>query len=221
MASIGGRPFLELLLKQLQRHGFERVVLAVGYQRETIRSYFGDQFFGVEVMYSPELTPMGTGGAMRNAAELIESEALLIMNGDSYTDLDLCQFVEEHRASGVDVSVVVVAADERDDVGSVRMDGSGRLTGFDEKQGSQAAAYVSAGIYMMSRALLNNIVPGIPVSVERDLFPQWLAEGKDIRAFVHSGACLDIGTPERYQLAQDVLASTEGLLGVAGKTEQR
>ena len=137
------------------------------------------------------------------------------------TDVDLGRFVAEHRASNADVSVVVVPADRRDDVGSVRVDACGRLARFDEKQGSTGAPYVNAGIYMMSRAILNGIAPGVPVSVEREIFPRWLAEGRDIRAFVHPGACVDIGTPERYQVAQDVLANVEAEASVAGEADQR
>lgn len=221
MAGVAGRPFLELLLRQLERHGFERAILAVGYRQEAIRSYFGDRAFGVDVEYSLELTPLGTGGAMRNAADLVKSDSALIMNGDSYTDVDLCRFVADHRASNADVSVVVVPADRRDDVGSVRVDVSGRLVRFDEKQGSAGAPYLNAGIYMMSRAILYDIAPDVPVSVERELFPRWLAEGRDIRAFVHGGACVDIGTPERYQVAQDVLAKVEAEASVAGEADQR
>lgn len=221
MAGIAGRPFLELLLKQLRRNGFERVILAVGYQTDAIREYFGERAFDLEVLYSSEPSPLGTGGAVRNAVGLVTSECVLIMNGDSYTDADLREFVADHRASNADVSVVVVPADRRDDVGSVRVDGSGRLARFDEKQCSAGAPYLNAGIYMMSRAILNNIAPGVPVSVEQELFPRWLAEGRDIRAFVHTGACVDIGTPERYQVAQDVLANVEAEAGVAGEADQR
>ncbi len=81
MAGIAGRPFLELLLKQLRRHGFDRVILAVGYQRDMIRERFGQWAFGLEVAYSVESSPLGTGGALRNAAGLVTSEGALIMNG--------------------------------------------------------------------------------------------------------------------------------------------
>ena len=89
MAAVAGRPFLELLLRQLRRHGFERVILAVGYQRDMIYSHFGESAFGLRLAYSVESSPLGTGGAVRNAADLVESESVLIMNGDSYTDADL------------------------------------------------------------------------------------------------------------------------------------
>ena len=109
MAGIGDRPFLELLLKQLQRNGFERVILAVGYQRDVIRKHFGERACGLEVAYSAEASPLGTGGALRNAAGVVRSEGALIMNGDSYTDVNLRQFVTDHQASGADASIVVVA----------------------------------------------------------------------------------------------------------------
>src|SRR5215471_14932402 len=81
MASIGGRPFLELLLKQLRRNDFARAILAVGYKKDAIRSYFGDRAFGLRLEYAAESFPLGTGGALRGAADLVASDAALIMNG--------------------------------------------------------------------------------------------------------------------------------------------
>lgn len=208
MAGIGGRPFLELLLKQLQRNGFERVILAVGYQRDVIREHFGERAFGLEVAYSAESSPLGTGGALRKAAGLVTSEDVLIMNGDSYTDTNLRQFVADYLASGAEASVVVVPVDARGDCGSVEVDPNGRLAGFLEKQGDANARYANAGIYMASLQILHDIPDG-QVSLERELFPRWLGEGRDIRAFVWPGTCVDIGTPERYWSAQELLGSAE------------
>jgi len=209
MAVVAGRPFLELLLLQLRRHGFERAILAVGYQNDVIRSYFGDRAFGLDLTYSAEESPLGTGGALRNAAELVKSESVLVMNGDSHTDVDFKALLDSHREARADASVVVVPADGRGDGGSVRVDNSGRLVRFDEKQGGADSSYLNAGIYVLSRDLLSVIPSGVSVSLEQELFPRWLVERRDIRAFVHQGKCIDIGTPERYEVAQDVLASVE------------
>ena len=119
MARIGGRPFLELLLRQLQRHGFRRVVLAVGYREDVIRSHFGDQAFGMRLAYSSESSPLGTGGALRKAAGLVESDCAFAMNGDSYTEANLSDVVSDYRSSKADASLVVVPADGRGDCGSV------------------------------------------------------------------------------------------------------
>jgi NDP-sugar pyrophosphorylase family protein len=209
LATIGSRPFLDLLLHQLRRHGFQRVILAVGYQKELIRSYLGDQSNGLTLEYSVESVPLGTGGALRNAIDLIASDSVLIMNGDSYTDADLSAFERDFHAANADLSVLVVPADGRVDCGLVSVDSRGSVLGFREKQTSTGNFHVNAGIYMATKNILRDVPPGVRVSLEEELFPRWLAERKCLRAFSHTGNCVDIGTPERYQRAQDILANVE------------
>jgi len=209
MATIAGRPFLELLLRQLRRSGCERTILAVGYRQEVIRSHFTDRFLGMQLVYSVEASPLGTGGALRNAADLVESDSVLVLNGDSYTDVDFTAFVTYHHESKADASLVVVPTDGRGDCGNVVVDEQGTITGFREKQTFSGSRYFNAGIYVLSRSLLCQIPAGGPVSIEQELFPQWLAEGKSIRAYTCLGACMDIGTPDRYRNAQAILANVE------------
>jgi D-glycero-alpha-D-manno-heptose 1-phosphate guanylyltransferase len=209
MADIAGRPFLELLLRQLHRYGFERAILAVGYRKDVIQSHFGDRACGLSLSYSPESYPLGTAGALRNAADLIRSENALIMNGDSYTDVDLGKFVVKHKEMKAAVSVLVVPADERRDGGSVVLDEIGNLTMFAEKEDLIHAAYINAGVYIMSREMLAAIPPGVEVSLETEVLPRWLRERKCIKGFVCQGRCIDIGTPERYQSARNALANLE------------
>ena len=209
LASIGGRPFLELLLGQLRRHGFQRIILAVGYGNDAIRSYFGDRALGLTLGYAIESEPLGTGGALRNAVDLIESNAALIMNGDSYTDADLSAFVADYREAEPDISMIVVPADGRVDCGLVSVNSSREVVGFKEKQSTSGTPYVNAGIYLTTKRTLSGIPAGVQISLEHELFPRWLAEGRHIRAFSYSGSCIDIGTPERYREAQDSLASVE------------
>src|SRR5580692_11258752 len=99
MAAIRGRPFMELLLKQLRRHGFSRIILSVGYKHEVIREYFGDGAFGLELVYSIEMSPLGTGGALRQALDDIKTDDFVVLNGDSYTNADLNALVANHRMS--------------------------------------------------------------------------------------------------------------------------
>ncbi len=209
MANVAGRPFLELLLRQLRRHGFRRVILAVGYRQDVIHSHFGDRAFDLAIEYSPESSPLGTGGALRNAADLVESDAVLIMNGDSYTGVDLCRFVSDFKEAKADVSIVVVSSDERADCGLVSLDQNCNVLRFSEKEFSLSSQYVNAGIYMVARRILREITPGVRISLEEELLPQWVADGKNVRGFVFSGECMDIGTPERFLRAQDLLANVE------------
>ena len=211
MAGITGRPFLELLLRQLERHDFERVILAVGYRMDVIRSHFGGQAFGMQLLYSTESSPLGTGGAVRQAAHLVSSETVLVMNGDSYTDVDLGRVVADHRVSGAEASIVAVPADGRNDCGTIRVNEGGRVVRFEEKQNAADACYVNAGIYVVSRQLLYDIPPGIQLSIEHEVFPRWLEEDHDIRAIIRPGTCVDIGTPERYWRAQELLENVEAV----------
>jgi mannose-1-phosphate guanylyltransferase len=209
LATIGDRPFLDILINQLRRHGFEHVILAVGYQRDLIRSHFDGRTHDMSLEYSTESTPLGTGGALRNAVEFVKTKSVLIMNGDSYTDADLSGFVADHRRSRADLSVLVVPTDGRVDCGLVSVDPGGRVLGFKEKQSATGVQYVNAGIYAVNRKILYEMPPNQRVSLEEELFPRLLAEGINIRAFHHSGRCIDIGTPERYLNAQEILANVE------------
>jgi mannose-1-phosphate guanylyltransferase len=189
MAHVRGRPFLETLLRQLVWFGFHRVILAVGHAGGAIQSYFGERFCGIEIEYSKEPSPLETGGALGDAAGFIRTNSCLVMNGDSYTDVDLHQVARAHRESGADISVVVVPVDERQDIGSVLLDADQSVLQFAEKEPSHSARHLNAGIYMLTRAVINTISAASAVSLERELFPQWIREGRGVRAFVHSRTC--------------------------------
>jgi len=131
------------------------------------------------------------------------------MNGDSYTDADLSGFVADYCEAKADLSVLVVPTDGRVDCGLVSVDPGGGVLGFKEKQSATGTQHVNAGIYMVTKSILCEIPPNQRVSLEEELFPRLLAEGKNIRAFHHSGRCIDIGTPERYLNAQETLANVE------------
>jgi NDP-sugar pyrophosphorylase family protein len=208
MAPINGRPFLELLLRQLKRHGFSRVILGVGYKYETIREYFGEQAYGLELVYSIETSPLGTGGALRQAAEYIATDDFLVMNGDSYTNVDLTGLVRKHAGSKAAVTVVVIP-ETRSDAGSVVLDQNGKVINFAEKRTVAESRYLSAGIYIVNKGLVNSVPAATKISMEEQLFPLWLAEGRTIEASIFEGHCMDIGTPERYQKAQAALEKVE------------
>jgi len=208
MAIVAGRPFMEFLLLQLRRYGYTRVILSVGYQQQVIRDHFAEKAFDLNLSYSSESSPLGTGGALRQAIDLVKTDIALVMNGDSYTDLDLCRFAFAHQKHAADLTVAVVAED-RTDAGSVLLGDHGRITAFAEKRPVVSSRYRSAGIYMISRSLAASIPQAVQISLEEQLLPLWIQEGRHIRAFVHPGTCIDIGTPERYQGAQDFLANFE------------
>jgi mannose-1-phosphate guanylyltransferase len=147
---------------------------------------------------------------VRNAGDLVKTDIALVMNGDSYTNVDLSSCVAAHQKSNADLTLVVVPADGRGDIGSVLVDEDGLLKQFVEKKpGITRANHVNAGIYIISSRVLQEIPAGIQISLESELFPRWLEAKKDIRVIVHDGSCVDIGTPERYTIAQQKLACAE------------
>lgn len=206
MAAIAGRPFLELLFCQLRRHGFERAILAVGYRKDVIRSEFGGHAQGLTLDYSEEILPLGTGGALRKASELVASDTCLVMNGDSYTDARIGTFVAEHFRRAADASLIGCPADDRADCGWLLTDEDGRLVQFDEKNARSGQRYLNSGIYVIAKDFLFRMQPGVAISLEMEAFPRWLAEGRHIRVFADPARCIDIGTPERYWDATRILA---------------
>lgn len=208
MAKIGERPFLEILFHQLKRQGLVRIILSVGQKQQVIREHFGENTSGLQLCYSLEQKPLGTGGALRQSVAHVVTKNFLALNGDSYTDVNLEQLMLAHLNSKADVTMAVIP-ESRSDAGSVVFDQDGKVTAFAEKQFVQGASYLSAGIYMLKKVLLEEIASGVNISLEEHLFPTWLASGKHIQAFVSPARCIDIGTPERYREAQDLLANVE------------
>jgi NDP-sugar pyrophosphorylase family protein len=130
------------------------------------------------------------------------------MNGDSYTDVDLDLLARNHGSSSADVTVVVIP-ETRSDAGSVILDRNGKVITFSEKQVVPGSRYLSAGIYMLEMSLATTIPQSVKISLEEKLFPQWLADGRDVEGFIFEGRCLDIGTPERFRKVQGLLEKIE------------
>ncbi len=154
--------------------------------------------------YSWESQPLGTGGALRQALALTHAESLLALNGDSFVACDLPAFQSWHQAHGFAGSLVL--AQVEDARASARSAPTTRdsFASFEEKQGRPAPGWINAGVYLLSRWLLELLPEGQPLSLERDAFPAWLPHG--LGGYRSSGAFLDIGTPESLSSAEAFLA---------------
>lgn len=154
LVPIGGKPILEIVLRQLQAHGFRRVTLAVGYLAELIRAYFGDgRKFGLDLDYSYEAEPLGTAGPLALIDGL--TDTFLMMNADVLTDLNYCQLLEFHRARG---GIATVAAYEREvkiDLGVIIQNGRYRIADYIEKPTTRHL--VSMGIYVFEPEVLDYV----------------------------------------------------------------
>lgn len=200
LAEIHGRPFLTYLLDQLALAGIDNVVLCTGYQANLVERVIGKQYKNLHVSYSEEKEPLGTGGALRLAAANLSSDPVLVMNGDSYCVADFGAFTRFHRDRQARATLLLTEVADVGRFGVVRTDDVGRVLGFDEKGGT-GPGWINAGVYLLSRAVLQEIPEGRPVSLEREMFPGWIGQG--MYACRLGGRFIDIGTPESYAEACD------------------
>ena len=199
MAPVCGRPFLRFLLDDLQRKGIERVILATGYKRECIEEYFGAHYRGMELIYSPEDVPLGTGGAIKRALSRCQEDWVAVLNGDTYFPVD---FSAMERAEKPD-TIILAAKRMRDfdRYGTLELRGD-CVTAFREKAPC-ADGLINGGVYVMERSALE-AVPEDCFSFETAVLAPLAGQGK-VLAVESDGYFIDIGVPEDYALAQETL----------------
>lgn len=203
LASVGQRPFLELLVTQLHHQGIRRLVFCTGYLAEEIEKEFGDgRRLGVTIEYSKEASPLGTAGAVKFAEPLLrEASSFLVMNGDSFMEMEFQKLISFHRQSERIASMAVVRMENENRYGTVQFAANGRVTGFREKGKGAPTGFVNAGAYIFDRKIFEHIPEG-PASLETDVFPRILGQG--LYALEQRGVFIDIGTPEDYSRAQEL-----------------
>jgi NDP-sugar pyrophosphorylase family protein len=200
LAEIHGRPFLAYLLDQLAAAGLHSVVLCTGYLGEQISATFGIHYGPLQLSYSHEREPRGTGGALRLALSHLGSDPVLVMNGDSYTAVDLKPFLDWHCKRCAKATMLLTQVTETKRYGSVKVDTDGAVIEFVEKGSGVATNWVNAGVYLLSQQVLRSIPERANVSLEYDVFPRWIGHG--LYGYRSSGSFLDIGTPEDFGKAE-------------------
>lgn len=206
MAPVGGVPYLEHQLRELARQGILDIVLLTGYLGHQIEEYFGDGAgLGLSIWYSREEQPLGTGGALRQAAALL-ADTFLVIYGDSYLPIDYRAVLEKLESSPAQGLVVVY--DNRLHDTSVKnnidIDSDGYVARY-EKDG-EGLSYVEAGVLGFRRKVVDRIPqPGV-VSLEKEIFPRLIAE-HDLIAYPTTERFYDIGTPERLEAIERLFAN--------------
>jgi NDP-sugar pyrophosphorylase family protein len=205
MATVGDKPFVELLVRQLSCQGIRHLVMCTGYLSHAIENEFGDgQRRQVAIEYSKEVNPLGTAGALKFAEPFLRGVSdFLVMNGDSFMEIDFRELLRFHRESGGLASMAVLRMQNEERYGMVHMDAGGRVSGFAEKTGGASGGFVNAGVYVFNREIFEHIPEG-PASLEKYIFPKLLVQG--VYALEQRGVFIDIGTPEDYARAQELSA---------------
>lgn len=196
-----GVSFLSHQLARAHAAGVERIVFATSYRAEMFEAAFGSKAHGLELVYVSEDQPLGTGGAIRNAARALASgpdDPVLILNGDILSGHDVPAQVALHEDTGAAVTLHLTRVDDPSRFGCVPTDETGRVTAFLEKTSHPVTDQINAGCYVFRRSAIDTIPEDEVVSVERETFPALISSGARVMGHVEAEYWLDVGTPEAF-----------------------
>ena len=224
-----GVPFLAHQLAKASAAGVTRVVLATSYRARMFADSLGDgSAFGLEIVYVQEETPLGTGGAIRNAAQGLTcgpGSPVLVLNGDVLSGHDLAAQLDLHTKAEAAVTLHLVEVSDPARFGCVPTDADRRVTAFLEKTPEPVTSRINAGCYVFRRDVIDTIPTGVVTSVERETFPALIDAGAVVMGYLDDSYWLDVGTPEAFvqgscdlvlgRLVSPALGSVRGVPGEA------
>ena len=205
LAPVLGRPFLFYLLDMLALRGARSVTLCSGYMADFVQEKTGFEWMGMPVHHSIEKEPMGTAGALALAKKFLQSERVLIMNGDTWFEADFKAFAE--AAEGSEFCIAAAQVQDASRYGTLEWGSDGRLLCFKEKSDTPAPGSINAGVYFVSQNLLASLRVE-PLSLERAVLPALTLERR-VKVFRTDAPFLDIGIPEDYAAAADFFRQLE------------
>ena len=201
MAPIKGRPFLEYLLDDLNEKGINRIILAVGYKKEIIKSHFKEKYKNIDIVYSDEDIPLGTGGAIKKALTLTKDEDIFIINGDTFFDVDLKEMYQFHKKNSSKLTLAIKDMEKFDRYGSLILE-EDKIIKFEEKKYIDKG-YINGGIYLIDKNLL------IQEKKESFSFEKEILENKNFQiekyGYKSEGYFIDIGIPEDYYRFKEII----------------
>lgn len=208
LAPVAGRPFLAWLLDSCARQGMRRAILATGYRAEQIQAFAGNRWQGMEVVYSHEQSPLGTGGAIARALPMVRSLGVHLINGDTWLDYQPLALEAATRTRGCRLGVALARVPDIGRYGAVEVQ-AGRVTGFREKGGA-GAGWINAGSYFLAADGMAALPsPAQGYSFEERVLTAWAGNG-DVAAFTETDAFIDIGVPEDFDRAQGWFGRKQG-----------
>ena len=221
MLTVAGVPVTEHQLAMAKAAGITEIVLATSYLSEVFIPYFGDgSKWGMKIKYAVEKEPLGTGGAIRNAAKLLDTnESVVILNGDVLSSHNLSEQIRQHEAHDADVTLHLTQVEDARAVGCVPTDSDGRVSAFLEKMENPITNQINAGCYVFNSRVISTIPLDTVVSVERETFPQLVAQGAKVFGYLENAYWLDIGTPRALLKASiDIVKRSGDYLAMPGST---
>jgi D-glycero-alpha-D-manno-heptose 1-phosphate guanylyltransferase len=202
MAPINNFPFLYYQLNYLKSYGIKKIIFSVGYMANDIKNYFGYSFNDLNIEYVIEKTPMGTGGGIRLALQQSEENLVLVLNGDSFFDINLNQFYNYHITENAQISLALREVDDASRYGTIVKNEENKIISFQEKNNLSQPGIINGGVYIIDSGLYLKHTPSEKnFSIEKDFFEKQITT-LSIKGFQFNGYFIDIGIPEDYQKAQ-------------------
>lgn len=219
MVPIVNRPFLEHMLKNLKKHNIDEVILAICYLPACLQRHFGDgSALEVRLNYTVEESPLGTGGAVKNAQQLL-NDTFLVFNGDVFSDLDLTDMIKFHRKHKAKATIALTPVEDPTAYGVVETDNQSRVKRFVEKPSWERVTtnFINAGTYVLEPEVLELIPPGIFCMLERGLFPDLVERGIPFFGYRSNAYWIDIGNPKDYLKLHHDLLMRKAIVHFPGK----
>lgn len=202
MAHIRNLPFLSFLLEQLHKSDFTKVILAAGFRHDAIKSYFGNSYKNIKLFYSVEDKPLGTGGAIYKAAALIDSHYFVVLNGDTFFEVDFILMEKMFLKSKAGLMVALKPMVNFERYGAVVTCGE-KIISFNEKRFCKKGL-INGGIYILMKDWLNERAVGTMFSFEKDILEK-IIDRDNVAYYISDGYFIDIGIPEDYLKASEEL----------------
>ncbi|KAF0195673.1 MAG: D-glycero-alpha-D-manno-heptose 1-phosphate guanylyltransferase [Bacteroidetes bacterium] len=201
MAPVNGRPFLEYQLDFISHFGFKRVILSTGYLSSSIENHFGNSYRNLELVYSFETEPLGTGGAVKLSFEKVKTPHALILNGDTLFRINLDKFFQKHIEDLSKVSIALRHLPDASRYGMVECNHQGSVVAFKEKSDESMPGLINGGIYLIRTKYFRSLALPDKFSLEKELFSKML-DPEIYKAQIFNEYFLDIGIPDDYYRAQ-------------------
>lgn len=198
MADVNGRPFLSFIIEKLVRNRINNIILAIGYKGDIIKDYFKNgNRFNCNIEYSVENTQLGTGGAVINARNLITDNDILVMNGDTYFNLNLKDFIDSYHKNNTVFEMALRKIDNANRYGAVEFDGQLNINKFVEKGVMSESSFINGGMYILNKNILDKYDTNVEISMEKCIIPDVL-DKYGIKGYLSEDYFIDIGIPEDY-----------------------
>ena len=202
MAPINNEPFLNYVFDYLKHYQIKHVVLSTGYLAYKISEYYKEEYKGIKISYTKEESPLGTGGGIRLAMIKCTTTDVLVLNGDSFFDVDIAAHYNNHISKNADCTLALRKVDNAARYGTLVLGDSNAVETFKEKDNLEKEGLINGGVYILNREVyLNKTEEKASFSIEKDFYEQRITE-LNMFGFEYEGYFLDIGIPEDYKQAQ-------------------